>query len=265
MSEVYHAQQLPLFPTKVCSKCLIEKPLVPNRAYCRDCKQQYERNYYAAHREQMRQSRQKYEAAHREQACQRARDHYAANREQKKQYQRNYTSTHHEQINIMHRRYRVTHHEHHRQYLQEYQTTHREQIQQAQRAYYITHREQIQQWGYKYRASHHEQRRHINKIWRQANRHKRRELGRRRDARKRNATISTVNYEHILERDGMYCYICEQTILPHHILHFDHVIPLSRNGAHSEENIKPTHQQCNLRKGDRLLSEMTPFQRRGVA
>lgn len=60
----------------------------------------------------------------------------------------------------------------------------------------------------------------------------------------------------ILERDGMMCHICGGEIPSLDDLHFDHVIPLARGGAHSTENIKPSHAKCNLRKGARLLEEL---------
>lgn len=92
--------------------------------------------------------------------------------------------------------------------------------------------------------------------------------------RKRSAHISTpdpVDYAFILERDDMWCYICDQPILPNQTIEFDHVIPLqppkSSNrepGQHHEDNIKVTHKACNRRKHNRLLEEMTPFQRRGI-
>lgn len=104
-----------------------------------------------------------------------------------------------------------------------------------------------------------------NKEWRTQNPLKISELSRRRAARIAHASVGTVSYKRILDRDGMWCYICEKTIEPHHKVHFDHVIPLAHGGAHSEDNIKPTHDLCNCRKRDRLLSEMTPFQRRGLA
>lgn len=77
-----------------------------------------------------------------------------------------------------------------------------------------------------------------------------------------------VNYRTVLERDGFWCYICEQNI-DYTIkkgpasLSFDHVIPLSRGGSHTSENISPVHLVCNFRKGSRLLEEMRPFQRWG--
>lgn len=91
----------------------------------------------------------------------------------------------------------------------------------------------------------------------------------RRRARKRGATISVVDYNRILARDGRHCYICDKEIDPQLYwrhpasLVYDHVVPLARGGAHSEDNIKPVHRVCNERKNVRLLEEMTPHQRRG--
>lgn len=110
--------------------------------------------------------------------------------------------------------------------------------------------------GEQYRAQHAQ--------WKRENALKITEINRRRDARKKAATIGEVDYERILERDSMWCHICEQDILPHQKVNFDHVIPLDRGGAHSEENIHVAHKTCNLRKGTKLLSEMTSYLRRGV-
>ncbi len=83
--------------------------------------------------------------------------------------------------------------------------------------------------------------------------------------KKRASTIEKVDFASILERDGLFCYICEQAILPDQAIDFDHVIPLSRGGVHTESNLKPTHHLCNRRKFNKLLEELTPHDRRGVA
>ena len=53
----------------------------------------------------------------------------------------------------------------------------------------------------------------------------------------------------------MVCHICRGEIESARDLHFDHVIPVSRGGAHVRENILPSHKRCNLRKGNKLMSE----------
>jgi hypothetical protein len=119
-------------------------------------------------------------------------------------------------------------------------------------------------YNYAYYTAHREQILIQKREYLRANRMRYREIAMRRSARKRGATIGKVSYAQILERDGRFCHICEKDILSHHILHFDHVIPLARGGNHTEDNIKPSHNVCNMRKGKRLLSEMMPFLRRGV-
>lgn len=91
--------------------------------------------------------------------------------------------------------------------------------------------------------------------WRKNHPAKIREYARRHAALKRSAQVGKVSYDRILERDGMHCYLCDSDI-PEDVLSFDHVVPLSRGGAHSEDNIKPAHVSCNCRKRDKFLHEL---------
>lgn len=192
---------------------------------------------------------------------------------------RAYVAKNQERIQQYRRNHYHTHKDYYRQYHKEHRRTHRERYRQRARAQYYAHREQKLEWGRSYRETHREQMRQLRqsyhethleyerqrcKEWRKSNPLKNAELSRRYTATKRSTSVDGVNYRFILERDGMHCYICEKDILPHHTMHFDHVVPLSRGGTHTEENVRPTHAQCNLRKHDKLLSEMDAFDRRGV-
>lgn len=77
-----------------------------------------------------------------------------------------------------------------------------------------------------------------------------------RRARELAAAVGEVDYGAIIERDGMVCHLCRLDIDSLDDLHFDHVVPLARDGEHSMANIKPAHAGCNLRKKDKLLSEL---------
>jgi 5-methylcytosine-specific restriction endonuclease McrA len=70
-------------------------------------------------------------------------------------------------------------------------------------------------------------------------------------ARRKNQTVGEVDYEKILERDGLTCWICDKYVDPWDI-HFDHVQPLAEGGAHSMENIKVAHSRCNLKKSGKV-------------
>ena len=73
-------------------------------------------------------------------------------------------------------------------------------------------------------------------------------------ARRRHARIEQVNRRKIIERDKSTCYICGR-VVAHWELVIDHVIPLSRGGSHSEDNMKVACPACNARKGTKLVAE----------
>lgn len=78
-------------------------------------------------------------------------------------------------------------------------------------------------------------------------------------ARQLAATVEKVDYEAIALRDRNVCHICgfdvDLTASTYDPMArtFDHVIPLSRGGAHSVENIKVAHRICNSKKSNRFI------------
>jgi 5-methylcytosine-specific restriction endonuclease McrA len=104
--------------------------------------------------------------------------------------------------------------------------------------------------------------------WAQENPDKRNASQMKRKAITKGAQSEYVDYQAILEQYGPWCYICEGPILAHHKLEFDHIVPLvprpnEPQGAHTAENIRPTHKECNARKSNKQLQDMLPFDRRG--
>lgn len=244
MSALYHVTQLLLFPSKVCKKCGKEKLLDDfelradthkYRSDCKVCRKAYIEEYQASHREQIAQRKREYADAHYEHLQRYQHEWYMAHREDQLQK------------------------------CKERQIAKCEHLQRYYHDHYLAHREEHLQKGHEYHASHQAQIRLRYQEYYALNQQDYVERARCRRVMQRGATIGEVNYERILERDGAWCYICERAILPDQELHFDHVIPITRGGAHVEENIKPTHKVCNLRKYTRLLSEMTVYQRRGIA
>lgn len=61
----------------------------------------------------------------------------------------------------------------------------------------------------------------------------------------------TVRAE-VFERDGRVCAYCGDTEGPFHI---DHIVPLSRGGEHSADNLTVACAPCNLSKSNLLLDE----------
>jgi 5-methylcytosine-specific restriction endonuclease McrA len=76
----------------------------------------------------------------------------------------------------------------------------------------------------------------------------------RRRAMKLNATIGKIDYKWINERDGFKCQICGKKVnlilkWPHpKSKSYDHIVPLRKQGEHSDKNLQLTHLICNIKK-----------------
>lgn len=60
----------------------------------------------------------------------------------------------------------------------------------------------------------------------------------------------------VIERDGLYCVYCDDD-LSNAEIHLDHVIPESRGGETSYNNLQVTCRKCNLAKGTLSEDEFT--------
>lgn len=81
----------------------------------------------------------------------------------------------------------------------------------------------------------------------------------RRRARVRGNEYERYTFEQVIELYGTICYLCNLEIdmeAPRNCigdnwqngLHIDHVIPISKNGPDTLENVRPTHALCNINK-----------------
>ena len=77
-------------------------------------------------------------------------------------------------------------------------------------------------------------------------------------ARKRDATVNPKSIAMFMERTRakpiVTCYWCSGTISGKKC-HFDHIMPLSKGGAHSIENICVSCPKCNFNKSDTLVKD----------
>jgi len=64
--------------------------------------------------------------------------------------------------------------------------------------------------------------------------------------------VPPVTRREVLRRDHYTCQYCGST----HNLTLDHVIPLSRGGSHTWDNVVTACERCNQRKGDRTPEEV---------
>jgi len=97
--------------------------------------------------------------------------------------------------------------------------------------------------------------------WAKKNPEKRAIYGRKHRAQRYKNGHEPYTIEQVLNTYGSLCHICGVAIdleAPrnanqggnwHFGLHIDHVIPISKNGSDTLDNVRPAHAQCNIRKG----------------
>lgn len=92
--------------------------------------------------------------------------------------------------------------------------------------------------------------------WSRANRDKRdAAYNKWRAAKKGSSTTETIIKQNVWDRDKGMCGICGDPA-DFSNWHLDHIIPLSRGGTHTLENVQVSHVYCNLSKGNKLPEEM---------
>ena len=82
--------------------------------------------------------------------------------------------------------------------------------------------------------------------------------GHRRRVKLRSGTVEKFLDWEIFERDGWMCGLCQESIdseirWPDPLsVSLDHVIPVSKGGAHTRQNVQAAHLKCNLEKSARI-------------
>lgn len=72
-----------------------------------------------------------------------------------------------------------------------------------------------------------------------------------RRAERNGAAYEDIRFHAVIERDENRCWMCGRT-LEWAEIRFDHLIPLSRGGAHVFDNVWVACEPCDTRKGNRL-------------
>lgn len=90
----------------------------------------------------------------------------------------------------------------------------------------------------------------------------RRQLGRKSRSKRRaielQVFVEVVDARVVFERDKGQCGICGEPVDPMSRWEVDHIVPISKGGAHAYANVQLAHRQCNRAKGAKT-SRMTPM------
>jgi 5-methylcytosine-specific restriction endonuclease McrA len=102
---------------------------------------------------------------------------------------------------------------------------------------------------------------HVKK-WRERNPDKQRKQARvfvsiRRARKKSNGPFERVDPDAVLRRDRGVCGICGKPV-EGPVFEIDHIVPLSRGGAHTMANVQLAHRTCNRKKWNRTQLESAP-------
>lgn len=149
-----------------------------------------------------------------------------------------------------------------------YREKHREELREKNRQYSKEHQAQSAEWkrrdkeknralyAAKWREYYEKNKSHFQQYqreWNQADPEKRRGYVRKRRAILKgcSASLSTAAWKAIKELHGNKCAYCGSSGK----VEMDHIVPISRGGAHHESNVVPCCRSCNASKGDRPLEE----------
>ena len=149
--------------------------------------------------------------------------------------------------------FRATHQDYLKQTQAKYRAEHNDEIRAGQKRCYEAKRAQYIARNVARQQRNPEAARQRRNAWKRRNPNKVRELRMRYNARKVAATAETVDYEMIWSRDQGICHICHLPV-ERSELHYDHIIPLSKGGEHTTDNIAVSHSWCNLRKGAKITA-----------
>lgn len=160
----------------------------------------------------------------------------------------------------------LVHAEEKKEYGKDYREKNKEALLESANVWRSHNKEHVREYNKNYHATHWEeialkaQRRHPAYYERTRDRHIARAQARR--VRMLNAAIVEVfSDKEIFERDGWFCQLCLKKVNkrlkhPHPMSpSIDHVIPVSRGGNHSRQNVVLAHLRCNLRKHAKTVTQ----------
>ena len=206
--------------------------------------------------ERARENEHCYAREHREQARVRAKEWYRKNREYALAENRKSRQEHSEEVRARDRARSKT--DHFKAVRQAYRKNNSDKVRETKRRAYIRHREEILKKQQIYTAKNKEKILRRNKEWRARNPEKVRAIKDRYDRRKR-ASIAGVlcsltqeQWEAILTLHSNRCAYCGRDGVR---LEKEHVVPLSKGGPTTADNIVPACRSCNASKHTKMLND----------
>ena len=142
-----------------------------------------------------------------------------------------------------------------------YRKAHKEEIRVSNETYQNANPEIVKAWQTAYYEANKEKLYACTKAWREANPERSRDQGRKRRVLKRTTRIESINEKIVFMRDGWICQHCKKRV-DKRFKHpnpmcasLDHIIPLSKGGTHTYDNVQLAHLGCNSSKCNNVLPQ----------
>ena len=156
------------------------------------------------------------------------------------------------------KQYRKDHKQYYEEHKKQWYLDHKEQYKQWNKQYRLNHKEEKKQWSKQYYLDHPEKKKEYKKQYYgtpEGKANKQRENAKRRA--KEREIINTLTGEEwigILKKYKFRCAYCGKKFTLFDRETKDHIIPISKGGDNTKENIVPACRSCNSKKGNRKLA-----------
>jgi len=249
------AQEIPEL-TKRCSRCSQYKPLSEFKndcsrkggkyPQCRGCEREYrEQNsekirahkkaYREANAEAIKAHKHQYQVENADRIRERKHEKYLENCDAIREKARAYYLRNPEKAKLARQAYYEAHREEALAYLREYRKQNKPHLAYLDRRYRATHKEEKREYERQYYAKN----RHVEK----AKKH------RRRAREKAGGRFSSREFRELCERNNHLCLCCGER----KPMTLDHIVPLSKGGKNTIDNIQPLCLGCNIKKATQII------------
>lgn len=220
---------------KKCSKCGIEKSLefftkdksnrTGLRSECKDCRREYNKRYYQNNIENFQKHNSQY---------------YQENRDT---------------LLIAHRQNYQDNCEYYKDQKKQYRLDNIEKIKESDKKYYENNKEKKKEYNRRYRQENKDK---LNAQKRDYHQRNPQFVTNRRARRKefmRDNVITKLEWLKIMESTNWTCTYCGVSLRSSKIRTIDHVIPLSKGGSHTVDNLVPACRSCNSKKSAKIMTK----------
>lgn len=200
----------------------------------KEAKRIYDKAWKEKNKDRLKIQRNKWKAENKDKVKQHDRDKYRRNRDHALAREKKRYADNKEKIRALRKKRREENPEKQKELKKKEYQRNKKRINERSHEWYESHKEQVK----KYQDDHREYYRAISRA---------------RRAIKIGTTVEPISETKIYERDGWICQLCHKKVdkrlrHPHPMSKsLDHIIPLSRGGTHTKNNVQLAHLRCNFK------------------